>query len=280
MLEQTRLYHSSQEYLDLLDFMARLRNFSPVNALLLHIQRPSLTWAASRWDWQTRFERQVKPDARPLLIMWPFGPVALVYDKDDTLGKDLPVAVSQIFRATGPVTQERMTGWVCRLKRKNISVEMMDWGDGRAGDVQCLQEATKAKEVSAYLLRINRNHDLNVQFATLTHELGHVFLGHLGLDTYSAIPEIECLTPKQVELEAESLSYLVCQRWGVQSRADTYLADYAQPGTTVATLNLDRITRATGQVETILAIGAKTLFQPRRKRDNRQMELFGKNGEA
>jgi hypothetical protein len=27
--------------------------------------------------------------ARPLLILWPFGPVALVYDVMDTAGKDL-----------------------------------------------------------------------------------------------------------------------------------------------------------------------------------------------
>jgi hypothetical protein len=171
-----------------------------------------------------------------------------------------------------------VTGWVDRLKRKKISVEMMDWGDGQAGDVQCLRAAKKPKEVSEYRLRINLNHDPNVQFATLAHELGHVFLGHLGADTYHGIPGIESITRQQAELEAESLSYLVCRRWGVQSRADAYLADYAQPGKPMAPLNLDRITRATGQVEAILAIGAKTLFQPRSKGDSRQMDLFGPAG--
>ena len=144
MLEQTRLYHSSQEYLDLLDFMARMGNFSPFNALLLRIQRPGLAWAASRWDWKIRFEREVKADARPLLILWPFGPVALVYDVLDTEGQPLPEAASQMFRATGPVTKAQMQGWVKRLGRKNILVEMRDWGDAKAGEIICEVPAKQA----------------------------------------------------------------------------------------------------------------------------------------
>ena len=35
--------------------------------------------AASVADWRTKFERHPKEGARPLLILWPFGPVALVF---------------------------------------------------------------------------------------------------------------------------------------------------------------------------------------------------------
>lgn len=274
MLEQTRLYHSSQEYLDLLDFMARLRNFSPFNALLLRIQRPGLAWAASRWDWQTRFEREVKPDARPLLILWPFGPVALVYDVVDTEGQPLPEAASQMFRATGPVTKAQMQGWVNRLGRKHILVETRDWGDAKAGEIACELPAKQDHEVSQYRLRINRNHDPNVQFASLAHELGHLFLGHLGMDQYHAIPSIDRISASTAELEAESLSYLVCKRWGVAPRADSYLVDYAKPGTEVEAIDLDRLSRAAGQVEAILGISAKTLFEPRKKGVDAQLDLF------
>ena len=274
MLEQTRLYHSSQEYLDLLDFMARMGNFSPFNALLLRIQRPGLAWAASRWDWKIRFEREVKADARPLLILWPFGPVALVYDVLDTEGQPLPEAASQMFRATGPVTKAQMQGWVKRLGRKNILVEMRDWGDAKAGEIICEVPAKQAHEVSQYRLRINRNHDPNVQFATLAHELGHLFLGHLGLDQYHAIPAIDFIPAGTAELEAESLSYLVCKRWRVATRADSYLVDYAKPGTKVDAIDLDRLTRATGQVEAILGISAKTLLEPRKKGGDTQLDLF------
>ena len=80
LLEDSRLYHTSKDYADLLDFVSRLRNFAPFNAMLLHVQKPGLTFAASAWDWKTRFNRTIKEDARPLVILWPFCPVALVYD--------------------------------------------------------------------------------------------------------------------------------------------------------------------------------------------------------
>ena len=38
LLRQSRLYHQSREYLDLLDFTIRLRNMAPFNAMLLQIQ--------------------------------------------------------------------------------------------------------------------------------------------------------------------------------------------------------------------------------------------------
>ncbi len=60
LLESSQLYHPSQDYLDLLDFVSRLCNFAPFNAMLLQIQKPGLTYAASAWDWKSRFNRDTK----------------------------------------------------------------------------------------------------------------------------------------------------------------------------------------------------------------------------
>ena len=97
LLEDSRLYTTSQDYMELLEFTQRLRNFAPFNAMLLHLQKPGLLYAASASDWLTRFGRKPKENARPLLILWPFGPVALVYDSMDTEGKDLPEDVASFF---------------------------------------------------------------------------------------------------------------------------------------------------------------------------------------
>lgn len=86
LLADSRLYTQSKDYKDLLDFVVRLRNFAPFNAMLLHVQKPGLSYAASERDWQERFGRRINDGARPLLILWPFGPVALVYDVQDTKG--------------------------------------------------------------------------------------------------------------------------------------------------------------------------------------------------
>jgi hypothetical protein len=71
-------------------FVCRLRNFAPFNAMILHLQRPGLRFAASEFDWKTCFRRNVREGAHPLIILWPFGPIALVYDLEDTEGLPLP----------------------------------------------------------------------------------------------------------------------------------------------------------------------------------------------
>ena len=68
LLDQSRLYHLSKDYIELLDFVARLPNFAPFNAFLLNLQKPGLRFAASQYDLQKRFQREVKEGSRPLLM--------------------------------------------------------------------------------------------------------------------------------------------------------------------------------------------------------------------
>ena len=114
LLEDSRLYTRSKEFKYLLNFVVRLRNFAPFNAMLLEVQKPGLKYAASARDWRERFGRYPKEDARPLVILWPFGPVALVYDEMDTEGKPLPEDVKSFFargsiaRGPGPTRAGRV----------------------------------------------------------------------------------------------------------------------------------------------------------------------------
>ena len=90
LLEDSRLYKRSKDYKELLEFVVKLRNFAPFNAMLLQVQKPGLSYAASEKDWLERFGCRLKVGARPLLILWPFSPVALVYDVMDVEGGSLP----------------------------------------------------------------------------------------------------------------------------------------------------------------------------------------------
>lgn len=103
LLTESRLYKTSDGYKALMEFTIRMRNFAPFNAMLLHIQKPGIRFAASAHDWAFRFGRSPKQDARPLLILRPFGPVALVYDIADTEGRELPESVLHAFIAKGQV---------------------------------------------------------------------------------------------------------------------------------------------------------------------------------
>jgi len=265
LLESSRLYRTSKDYLALLDFVSRLRNFAPFNAMLLQVQKPGLTYAASAWDWKTRFNRTIKEGARPLVILWPFSPVALVFDVQDTEGDKLPEDIAQTFHALGPVTDATIEGYFKPLASRGIHVRRIAEGDANAGKIKVVRASKGEKDRPDYQVRINATHHINVQFVTLAHELGHLFLGHLGPDAYLKIARRPPLSHAQAELEAESLAFLVCKRHGVTSKSESYLADYVTHNTKMGSLDMDTLFKAAGQVETVLGIAAETLFEPRTK---------------
>lgn len=260
LLADSRLYTSSADYKALLDFVVRLRNFAPFNAMLLQVQKPGLTYAASAHDWRDRFGRSPKEGARPLLILWPFGPVALVYDVLDTEGDELPQDVASFF-AHGPIDQARIASFMTQLDKRGIQCHAIDAGDGKAGSIRTVKRGATDKDRTIYRMLVNRNHATNVQFATLAHELGHLFLGHLGPDKVLNVPERRSMAHRQVELEAESVSFLVCARNGVTSKAEAYLANYVERNTTIEEVDLYQIMRAAGQVEGMLGLTAKAKYK-------------------
>jgi hypothetical protein len=74
LIAATRLYDTREAVQELLAFTIRLRAFAPFNAMILHIQRPGLTHAATARDWYGRFGRVPVRGARPLLVLRTMGP--------------------------------------------------------------------------------------------------------------------------------------------------------------------------------------------------------------
>jgi antirestriction protein ArdC len=101
---------------------------------------------------------------------------------------------------------------------------------------------------------------------TLVHELGHLFLGHLGPDKALSVPKRQALTHAQRELEAESVAYIVGVRNDVHSKSETYLANFVQHAETIDDLDVYQIMRAAGQVEMLLGLISHTQFEPPRSR--------------
>lgn len=256
---ESRLYTKSKDYKDLLDFVVRLPNFAPFNAMLLQVQKPGLRFAASAHDWNLRFGRRPMEGARPLLILWPFGPVALVYDELDTTGKELPRDVRS-FYAQGPIDSARIKAFRSLMDGKCIHSQTVDEGDLKAGKIRVLQRPVEAKDCTHYQMFINLNHEAPVQFVTIAHELAHLFLGHLGLDSKLHIPDRRAFSREQFELEAESVAYLVCARNGVISKSETYLNNFVKETTTISDLDVYQVMRAVGQVETMLNLGRTSKF--------------------
>lgn len=254
LLEEARLYTSSTAFMQLLDFVARLPHIAPFNALLLQIQKPGLSYVATRAQWETLFRRLPKEDARPLVVLKSFGPVDFVYDVLDTEGEALPEGV-QTFFARGPISTSTITQFERTLSKQHITIRRIDAGDLSAGSIQQGDALLSEERSYAYQIRVNANHAPPVQFATLAHELGHLRLSHLGPDKKLKIAERPSSGETLQELEAESVSYLVCKRNGVESNSAAYLAEFMKTHVTIGHLDVYQVLKAAGHVERLLGLG-------------------------
>ena len=256
LIAATKLYNSGEAIRELFAFTIRLREFAPFNAMLLHIQKPGLTHAATAQDWHKRFGRVPKKGTRPLLVLRTKGPVDFVFDILDTEGRDVPVDAFA-FPTFGNLTDNRFTEFMRSVKKERIDVVALDAGDGQAGWIRLLA-ASKAKTgKNLYQLAYNRNHDAATRFVTVAHELAHLYLGHLGLDAGRRVPDRRDTPHALMEVEAEMAAYLVAMRNGLKPRSESYLANYKGA---FEDLNLYAVTRAANAVETAMGIAAQKLW--------------------
>ena len=251
LFEDAAAYQCGPHFRELLRFIVRMRRFSPYNAMLLHRQKPGLSFATTARDWRVRWKRAVTEDARPLVVLMPFGPVGFVFDVLDT--EALPGAPELprdafAFPAAGEVTKPALKAVVEAIEGAGIRVCEVDEGDWHAGRI--LRDSG-----GAYMLKVNRNHSRPTRFTTIAHELAHLYLGHLGEDAKRRIPS-RCHVPERMrEIEAESVAYLVGHRNGVAPVSDAYLSGFVEAGEPLErTLEVDRVMRAAGAVERVMGL--------------------------
>ena len=225
LITATRLYDSKAALDGLMAFTVRLRAFAPFNAMLLHIQKPGLTHAATAPDWRHRFGRTPKPEARPLLILRTMGPVDFVFDVLETEGRALPDAAF-VFPTLGTMDAGRFDEILHAVSRQQINLVWMSAGDTNAGWVRLVSRGKTRTTRNRYDLAWNRDHSLATQFVTIAHELAHLYLGHLGEDPARHVPDRRGRNHAQCEVEAEMTAWLVAKRNGLTPRSESYLAAY------------------------------------------------------
>jgi hypothetical protein len=214
---------------EFLNFALRLSDLSIYNAMLVQLQRPGATAVATAKRWAA-MGGQLRPSAIPIVILRPFGPVALMYEYSDVYGVSIPGKDASSLFATGEISQRIHDRVIAGAGRNRISVsETMDYGGLLAGTAEALSHLpgvlTASKDGPLWSVRVNARHDLATRFATLAHELGHIYCGHLGPDPRDRWPDRERkgISHAQREMEAEAVCWLVCNRNGISSRSADYL---------------------------------------------------------
>ena len=262
-----RHYRKSDKFQDLLRFVASFRRYSVFNAMMVHIQMPGARYVLPAKRWLKEYGRRPISDAQPLIMLQPMSPIMFGFDVSQTEGRPLPDGFEDPFRADGFLPSGAFELSIANARRDGVSVKFKSLGSTLGGYVRNaadpahiiavgLPSSTKEYlDVDNKTIRVvaditlNSNVSDETNFATLTHELGHLYCGHVGTPNPKWWPDRRGLDHATREFEAESVSYLVCRRSGLDTPAAEYLHGYLGANTEVPSISLDVVSKAAQRIE-------------------------------
>lgn len=264
----TGQYKATQSFGDLLKFVANFRFYAPYNAMLVHIQMTGAKYVCPPSRWMDEFKREIKPGARPLVILKPMGPVMFVFDVADTVAlpnaPPLPKEVECPFEVRGGKVGNQLEKTMENAIRDGVAISCQHAGSQSAGQIgvatkgKSLHYQTRLKPKPEYIevplrfeLLLNSTHSREAQYATLVHELAHLYCGHIGSPNSDWWPDRRHLNPDKnlCEFEAESVCYLVCRRLGIDNPSDEYLAGYLKSHSEVPPISLEAVMVSANLIE-------------------------------
>jgi hypothetical protein len=261
-----RRYRTSKEFKSLIAFVRRFRKYAPFNAMLLHVQLPGASFVATASRWLSEYGRQVQATGRPLVILQPMGPVMFVFDVSDTVPVDpsvqIPDEVLHPFETRNGVAGDVLPQTIANAARDGVKVHLSREGSQSAGWIRMAESGRFMEFVTRmrpervtvmvpvrYELVLNSNLSAAAQYATLVHELAHLYCGHLGSPSQKLWPSRRGLDKVIREFEAEAVSHLVCQRLGIDSPSDQYMAGYLEAQERLPEISLELVMKVAGDIE-------------------------------
>ncbi len=242
-------YRSSTNFFEMMKFCKRMKVLAPYNAMLAYLQRPGAKHLLNENKWQTLFGRGIKPDARPVLVLIPFGPLEYLFDVSDTYplpdskynDSEMEKVIEELsapFDARGKVDPTLFQNLKRNLAIFGIAYNpSMVAGRGFCAKLLLLEKQQEKLEFvvgkttlvygANFLLSVNSKAGEAERFASIIHELGHYFCRHLEAPhTPKEWWDHRNLSHEVEEFEAESISWLICKRLGIDTPSDKYLHGY------------------------------------------------------
>ena len=84
LFESVEEYRTSANFQKLLEFCAMFKMLAPFNAMLVQFQMPQARYVLTATEWRDMYQRGIKANARPLVVLFPFGPVNFVFEISQT----------------------------------------------------------------------------------------------------------------------------------------------------------------------------------------------------
>jgi hypothetical protein len=258
LLMKSQKYSQSTAFQEVIDFIGRFRDYAPYNNMLVRVQNPSCSFYATAKDWRDRFNRDVKEDAKPMLILAPMHPVMLVYELDQTEGEELPDELTRFARFEGEWDDRWLERFVENAAGHRILVQFKTLSSTNGGF------ATLARADGDWKMRVVVHDQLDPpsRFGVLCHELAHILLGHLGSDWDHWWPARTNLSRAAVEIEAEAVAWITTSRLGLEGSSAAYVSRHLAGGRTPTGVSPDMIAKTAGHIEKM----ATETMTPRRVR--------------
>ena len=271
LFAMVRDFRRSERFRELLEFCARFPSLAPYNALMIHIQKPAARFVLPPAEWIRRYNRVPTADARPLVILWPFGPVQYWYDIDDTtpLPNKPDLFPEELAHPGDPDSQNaaevpETETLSANLPLWGISLSRTRGGPAFSGKLELAKRSTPPLSISPsrgvpavehparYLLSIRDGATPAEEFSAIARELGHFFCAHLRPVFPKPAWKERAVSPEAQEFEAETVAWLVCRRRGIREcRSYNYLSDYLGSHEEIPTVAIDEIMGAVRSVESL-----------------------------
>lgn len=264
-------YRSSEKFLAVMKACSRFRYLAPYNATLVEMQRPGARYVLSEKEWRNRYDRGIKPNARPLIVLVPFGPVEFLFEINDTYplktglfwktDDEILEEIASPYKTKKDVSDDVLNATIDRLPLHGIAIDTsFVAGADYAARIELLVNHSHNNHLQIgkdqnltwqayYLLSINKNAQRGECFASICHELGHFFCQHLVAPYDWEKWQVRDLSHTAKEFEAESVSWLVCEKLGVGNPSEKYLSGYLTENNEIPSeVSIERILYAAKEV--------------------------------
>ncbi|EWT03377.1 hypothetical protein N865_19235 [Intrasporangium oryzae NRRL B-24470] len=272
-------YGRMGSYAELLDRVAAFPRYSPYNALLVMLQRPAAKFVLPAHQWSERYGRRILPNQQPLVLLQPGGPLMYLFDVSQTEGTasspPLPPFARDPFAMSAVADAENALYWIAEnAKWDGVRVLPTDRGWDHAGAIWAAEAGLqqnaygKAKRYHTVSVRyetlLNQSHSHTTRLATLAHELGHLYCGHVGTHDKELWPDRRFVSTEMAELEAESVARVVFGRRYPGVELPDHLTQYFTEVPELRGLDLERVLTAAGRI-----LETADGFRPRRMKSKK-----------
>lgn len=278
----------SDKYMEYLKSMSQFHRYSTRNTLLIHMQNPNATRVASYKLWDEQFNRHVKKGEKSIRIFAPISPPP----EKKMMEKLDPATGAPVLDSDGKPVMEEMTA-LSRPRFKLVPVfdVSQTYGDPLPELVENL--TGDVEQYGAFLDTLREVSPLPVEFEPLpenndgycrygekigiregmsevqtvsavVHEITHARLH--DTEKMTEQPEnTEEKSKRMREVEAESVSYVVCQHFGIETSPNSfgYLAEWGSEDMSEFKASLDVIRKESNALITAIDERFKAICKER-----------------